>query len=99
VDADVAIAQWQIEVFLHAQIVDQMVVLEDEAHLLALQSLPLFGVELVHGALAEAVLPLPFAIPQAAHVHHRRLAPSRAPDDTDELAFADLPIDVAQYPA
>jgi hypothetical protein len=46
---DVAVAQRQVEVLRHRQVVDQVVVLEDEADLVALQRLALFRVERVHG--------------------------------------------------
>ena len=82
---------------VHLGVVDQVVVLEDEADLLALHGLALLRRELVHGDVVEPVLALVRAVHHPEDVEQRALARTRRPHDRHELTRLDLQVDPAQH--
>ena len=68
VGGKVLVTQWQIDVFGHGQIVQQVIALEDHADALAGQVGALLAIELVHRRFAKPVLALPPVVEQRQHV-------------------------------
>src|SRR6185312_17007764 len=94
----VAILQRQIEVLPDLEIVDQVIVLEDESDLVALQRLAVLRVELLDRDAVELVMAAPFAVHEAEHVEQRALARAARPHDADELAGPHFQTNVPKHP-
>src|SRR5437016_7385994 len=60
--SDVAIRKGNFEILRHGQIVEQMELLENKAHVALIEFTSLFGIEPMDGLVEEIILPLPGAV-------------------------------------
>jgi hypothetical protein len=73
----------QIEILAHAELIDQVVVLEDESDFFPLQLLALLGIQRFHRDAIQAIAALPVVIHEAEHIEQRALARPRRPHHAD----------------
>src|SRR6185503_498461 len=90
------IEQWQLDVLVDVELVDQVEALEDEADVAFAQiGEPTLGIPRDF-ALAEEVLAAAWVVDEAHDVQQRRLATTRRPHDRDELAAREPEVDVIE---
>ncbi len=90
------VQQRRLDVFIDGQLVDEMVGLEHEADVVAVQFGALLFSKALHGFVQKKVLALGGFFQQAQNVHQRRLARAGRPHDGDKFALFDIHGDVAQ---
>ena len=81
----VAIAERHLEIFVHREVVEQVIALEDEADVLLLQRQPVFLTQRVHRLSLQLVFAPPVGVVHPENVQQRRLPRSRRSHDRDEL--------------
>src|SRR5207302_2668881 len=72
-----SIREWNIEVLVNGQIVQQMILLENESDLLVSQTGALFRFQMMHRGLIEKIFAGPPVIVHAENVQKRRFARAR----------------------
>ena len=92
----VAIAERHLEVFVHREVVEQVIALEDEPDVLLLQRQPIFLPQRVHRLAVQLVFAAPIGVVHAEDVQQRRLPRTRRSHDRDELARLDVEVDAPQ---
>src|SRR2546430_122459 len=96
VPADFSIRQRDLEVFVNRQIVEQMILLKNEADVLVAQRRAFLGFQMMDRGVIEKILAGPTVIVHAEDVKQRRFACARRSHHRNELAFRDFDVDVAQ---
>ena len=94
--ADLSIRERDLEIFVNGQIVEQMILLKNEADLFVAQRGPLFGFQMMNGCLVQKIFATPAVIVHAENVEQRRFAGAGRAHDRNEFAFGDFDVDVAQ---
>ena len=89
VDAEALIDQRQLDILLHGERLNEVVLLEDESDLLVADARELGIAQLAHIRSVEQILAVGRDVQTAEHVHHRRFARAGLTDDGDELAPVD----------
>jgi hypothetical protein len=84
---DIAIREGNIQVLVDSQVVEQMVLLEDEADVSFVQLHAVFRFQLVDCFTKKVVLPEPIAVEHSEDCQKRRFAGARRPHDGEEVAF------------
>ena len=95
---DVAIGERQVEIFGDGEIVEQVILLENEADIFFVQLDAVAIIELVDRVIEQVVFAFPRAVEHADDAHQRGLARARWSHDRDEVAFRDVQVDAAQHP-
>ena len=94
---DVAIGERHVEVFVHRQVVQQVIGLEHEADVLLLQVGAVALAQRVNRLAVQEVLAGPRGVVHAQDVQQRRLAGAGRPHDRDELAGLEVERHAAQH--
>src|SRR6185437_10927337 len=94
----IPIRKRQIEIFRDGEIIEQMILLENEADKFLVQLHTLAIVELMHFVAGEIELPFPRAIKHPDNAHQCGFARAGRAHDGDEFALANIQIDAAQHP-
>jgi hypothetical protein len=95
---DVAIGKRQIEIFRDGEIIEQVILLKNEADVFFVQLDAAAIVEFMHRVFEQIIFALPRAIEHADDAHERRFSGARGAHDGDELAVFDIEIDPAEHP-
>ena len=74
---NVFVGKREINVFLHGEVIEQVVALEDHSDILLRQFGCAVCVSVVHGLFAEPILALPLVVEQREHVKQRRFSALR----------------------
>src|SRR5688572_18548906 len=85
----VPVGERDVEVFGDGEVVDEMILLEDEADMRLVESHALLRVHPMHRLAGEPVFAAPAVIQHAEHCQQRRLSGARGSHDGDELARVD----------
>src|SRR5947209_2208800 len=96
--SDVLIGERKIDVFLHGQIFNQMVALEDHPNASARKVTALFALQLMDSVAVQGKFAPPLVIEQGENVEQRSFASTRWTHDGEELSARDLQVDAAQDP-
>src|SRR5262245_21435821 len=91
-----AIRQWDFEVLVNGEIVEQMILLKYETDLLVPKRRALFRLQMIHRSFAQKIFALPAVIVHPEDVQQRRFPGGRRSHDRDKFAFGDIEIDIAQ---
>src|SRR5262249_4154231 len=91
-----AIRQWDLEVLVHREIVEQMVLLKDEAYLFIPQRGALLWFQMMNGSFVQRIFALPTVVVHSENVQKRRFTSARRTHDRNKFAFGDVQIDIAQ---
>src|ERR1700722_6338689 len=94
---DVAVGEWNVQILVHRQIVNQVVALEHEADILLVQLDAILGLHLVNGVVEEVKLAGPGAIQHAENAEQRGFAGAGGAHNGYKLAVLDLQLDTAQH--
>src|SRR5258707_6958710 len=94
----IAIGKRNVDIFLHRQVVEQMITLKHKTDVLAIELGALPAIQFVHRMLEEHEFARPSVIEQAENAEQRGLARSGGPHNRDKLAFFHLQIHTAQQP-
>ena len=89
VDADALIDKRQLDVLLHGERLDEVILLENKADLFVADARELHIAQLAHVRSLEQILAVGRHVEAAEHVHHRRFARTGLSDDGNELAPVD----------
>src|ERR1700747_342933 len=94
---DVPIRQWNLKVFVHGEIVDQVIALKYKSDIGLVQLVPLFDAESVHRLLEEKIFAGPCPAEHSQDAQQRGLAGTRWTHDGDKLAGRNIQRDAAKY--
>src|ERR1051326_8882181 len=95
---DIAIGERNVNILLDGQVVEQVITLEDEAHVAAVKLGSLFAIELMDSLIAEEILSCPAVIQHANNAQQRCLARAGRAHDGYKFAFLHVNIDSAEEP-
>ncbi len=95
---DVAVGKREIEVFRNGQIIEQMILLKNEANVFLVQLNALAIVEPMDFVIGKLKVALPGAVEHSNDAHERGLACAGWPHNGDEFALTDFEVDPAQDP-
>src|SRR5262245_7214008 len=91
-----AIRQRNLEVLVNREIVEQVVLLKDEADLLVPERGALLWLQMMHCAFAQRIFTLPAVIVHPKDVQKCRFTSARRTHDRNKFALGDVKIDIAQ---
>ena len=94
----VPVGKREVEIFRDGQIVQQVILLKDEADVLFVELDATAVVEFVHRVIGEVIFAFPRAVQHADDAHERGFAGAGGPHDGDEIAFANFEVDAAEHP-
>src|SRR5262249_5480917 len=92
-----AIGERDVEVFIHGQVIDEMVALEHETDVLLVELYAILRFHSMHLVTQELELSGPGAIEHSENAQQSGLPCPRGTHDGDELTFFDLRRDAAQH--
>src|SRR6476660_1194093 len=93
---DVFIGEREIDVFLHGEIVKQVIALKNHSDVSFGEFGALFALHAVYGGIAEPIFTAPAVVEESEDVEERGLPCSGRSHNRDELALADFQVDTAQ---
>src|SRR5262245_193527 len=91
-----AIGQRDLEVLVHREIVEQMVLLKDETDLFVPQRGALLWLQMMNGSFVQKIFALPAVVVHPENVQQSRFTSARWSHDRNKFAFGDVQIDIAQ---
>src|ERR1700758_4776691 len=94
---DVPVRQWNLKVFVHGEIVDQVITLKHEPDIGLVQLIALFDAEFVHRLLEEKIFAGPCSVEHSENAQQRGLAGARWPHDGNKLAGLNIQGDAAKH--
>src|SRR5690349_12025324 len=97
--AHAAVLERDVEVLGDGEVVEEVVLLEDEADVAAAERGAVLEAHAVHRVAAEVELAVPLVVEEAHDGEQRRLAGAGGPHDGHELARLDVERDAAEHPA
>src|SRR5258708_13566942 len=95
---NILIRKRQINIYLNREIVEQMVAVENHAHIPLRQFGPLLALQMMNRFLAKPVLTGPLVVQKREHVKQRRLPCSRRSHHGNKFSLLNLQIHAAQHP-
>src|SRR6185437_5106847 len=94
----IAIAQGNIDILLHCQVIQQVITLEDEPDVTPVQVCPLLTIELVNQVVGEHILSSPAVIQHPNNAEESRLTRAGWSHHCDELTLFYVQVDAAEQP-
>src|SRR5207302_8214167 len=93
---ELSIGQWNLEVFVDRQIVEQMILRKNKPDLLVAKRGPLFRFQMMNRGLVEKIFAAPTVVVHSEDVKQRRFSGAGGSHHRDEFAFGDPDVHVAQ---
>src|SRR5260370_26182402 len=94
--ARAAISQWQLDVFVHRQVADQVERLENKSNLAVADPRALANREIRHRRSVQRIIAARWGIEQPENREQRRFTAARWPGDRDILPLLDLQVNLGQ---
>ena len=91
-----SIGQWQLDVFVHGEVANQVERLKDEADLPVADARAIADREIRHRLAVQRVVPVRWRIQQAENREQRRFAAARWPGDRDVLSLLDFEMNLGK---